>query len=121
MVSGDIEIAFSNEMWLEYEEAIVRSSGVMRWQHIARFFDGMKSLHRNIIQVEPTFRFAVISTDPDDNKGADCAIVSGAKFIVAEDQHFAALIGSGYRPQPITPQAFVGDYLLLQRSGPFLE
>lgn len=113
MIAGDIEIAFSNEMWLKYEEATVRSSGTARWHRITRFFDGLKLLRQNIVHVEPTFRFAAIFSDPDDNKFVDCAIVSGADFIVTGDRHFATLIGSGYRPQPITPQNFVAHHLRL--------
>jgi uncharacterized protein len=47
------------------------------------------------------------SADRDDDKFADCAITANADFIVTSDAHFRVLAGSGYRPQPITPEMFI--------------
>ncbi|MEO5913852.1 MAG: hypothetical protein ABIS50_06440 [Luteolibacter sp.] len=52
-----------------------------------------------------------MSADRDDDKFADCAITADADFIVTSDSHFRVLNGSGYRPQPITPEAFIDRYL----------
>lgn len=41
--------------------------------------------------VSPTFRFGLITEDPDNNKFVDCAITAGARFIVTEDHHFNVL------------------------------
>lgn len=37
------------------------------------------------------YRFNLITTDPDDNKFVDCAIVAGATYIVSNDRHFEEL------------------------------
>ena len=39
----------------------------------------------------PHYQFNLITSDPDDNKFVDCAIVANAKFIVTEDHHFDIL------------------------------
>ena len=74
---------------------------------MAKLIEILERLHGNIIRVEPAFRFSVITVDPDDNKFVDSAIAAAADFVVTEDQHFAPLLHSGYRPQPITPAAFM--------------
>jgi putative PIN family toxin of toxin-antitoxin system len=111
LLSGRLELALSNEITLEYEEVITRLSGAARWQQLASLFDVLDRLHGNIVRVEPAYRFRVIALDPDDNKFVDCAIAAAADYILTEDRHFAALAGAGYRPQPITPQAFMHDHL----------
>ena len=45
----------------------------------------------NIEHVNPTYRFNLITTDPDDNKFVDCAIIAGATYIVSNDHHFQEL------------------------------
>lgn len=64
-----------------------------------------------ILRVSPTFRFHLIGADADDDKFADCAIAAEADYIVTEDRHFDALRGSGYKPQPVTPEEFIRGHL----------
>ena len=45
----------------------------------------------NVHRVDAQFRFGLITADYDDNKFVDCAIVSGAQFIVTNDSHFDVL------------------------------
>ena len=45
----------------------------------------------NILRKDPYCQFRLIEQDPDDNKFVDCAIVSGADYIVSEDAHFRVL------------------------------
>lgn len=45
----------------------------------------------NLLRVNPTFRFNLINSDPDDNKFVDCAIAAGAAYIVTNDHHFKEL------------------------------
>ena len=107
LLDGRIELAISIEILLEYQETITRLSGRSRWEQVERFFSLLFILHSNILFLEPHFRFSVITADPDDNKFVDCAIAAQASLIITSDRHFGALIGSGYKPQPITPDAFV--------------
>lgn len=107
LLAGRLELALSTEILLEYEEIITQLSGQTRWQQVASLFEVLGRLHGTIVRVEPTFRFHVITVDPDDNKFVDCAIVAEADFVVTADRHFSTLIGAGYRPQPIHPDEFV--------------
>ena len=43
------------------------------------------------MRFDPHFSFGLITTDADDNKFVDCAIVANAHFIVTEDKHFNVL------------------------------
>lgn len=111
LLNGRIELAVSNEILLEYEETVTLLSGPARWQQVERFFTLLFQLHGNVRFVEPQFRFGVISADPDDNKFTDCAIAGSADFIITSDRHFDALIGAGYKPQPVTPDEFIRQHL----------
>ena len=111
LLAGQLVLVLSNEMLTEYEEAAVRFSGAAYWNRAIGFFGVCARLHGNIVPVSPTFRFGLILADPDDNKFVDCAIVANADYILTEDRHFAALTGSGCRPQPITPQTFIDQHL----------
>lgn len=108
---GRLTLAVSTPILLEYEEVIVRYSNSTRWQDLWRFFCLIGLAHGNVHNIGPQYRFHTIIGDPDDDKFADCAIVADADFIITEDKHFRALIGTGYKPQPITPQDFVSRFL----------
>ena len=45
----------------------------------------------NVEHINPTFRFNLITADPDDNKFVDCAVIAGATYIVSNDRHFREL------------------------------
>ena len=111
LLAGRIELAISNEILFEYQETITRLSGAARWQQVERFLTLLFYLHANILFLEPHFRFGVVTADPDDNKFVDCAIAAQAECVITSDQHFGALIGSGYKPRPITPQEFIQAHL----------
>jgi len=111
LLDGQLILAVSTEILLEYEEIIVKLSGTERWRDVATFLELLTQLHGNIRQIEPHYRFGVIAADPDDNKFCDCAIAAEADFIVTEDSHFGALKSAGYKPQPITPEEFIRLYL----------
>ena len=111
LLTGRIELAVSNEILMEYEEAITLLSGRGRWQQVERFLNLLFYLHANVLFIEPHFRFAVITADPDDNKFCDCAIAGEADHIITSDRHFDALIGAGYKTKPITPEAFIRQHL----------
>ena len=44
-----------------------------------------------VLDTNSLIRFHLIESDNDDNKFVDCAIISGARFIVTEDHHFNVL------------------------------
>ena len=55
--------------------------------------------------------WTTITGDADDDAFADCAIVADAYFIITEDHHFDTMRGSGYKPQPVTPEEFIRLHL----------
>lgn len=111
LLEGRITLAVSTPMLLEYEEVISRLAGRARWEDVARMFTLISLLHGTIREVTPSYRFRAITGDVDDDAFADCAIVANADFIITEDQHFNALRGSGYQPQPVTPAEFIRRHL----------
>jgi predicted nucleic acid-binding protein len=72
---------------MEYEEVIS--------QKTSSFFADIiiKALlnRRNLVRVSPTWRFQLITQDPDDNKFVDCAISGQAEILVSNDKHFNIL------------------------------
>jgi putative PIN family toxin of toxin-antitoxin system len=107
LLDGRLTLAVSTEILLEYEEVITRLSGDSRWREVLRLLELLDQLHGNLQRVQPAYRFAIITTDPDDNKFCDCAIAAAADYIVTEDLHFAALATAGYQPKPIAPMEFI--------------
>lgn len=109
--SGRFVWALSTDILMEYQEVVVRESGSARWQTLGRLLD-LAVVHRHHTQkVSPAFFFRTISADRDDDKFADCAIPAHADFIITRDKHFNVLVGSGFKPQPITPEEFIRLHL----------
>ena len=80
-------LCISNEIMNEYEEVLARKIS-------PTFADRMIHVilnSENVIFTHPTFRFNLITTDSDDNKFVDCAIVANADYIVSQDMHFNIL------------------------------
>lgn len=109
-LDGRLTWAVSTEILLEYEEILARRSGQERAAKALHLIEVMADadLCRRIV---PHFQWHLIVADPDDNKFADCAIAAEADFIITGDRHFEALAGSGYKPQPLAPEAFIRRHL----------
>lgn len=78
-------LCYTNEMLLEYREIIARRFGD------AQFAEDVVELllmMPNTERISPSYHFNLITSDPDDNKFVDCAIIAGATFIVSNDRHF---------------------------------
>ena len=108
---GRLSLAVSTPILLEYEEVICRYADRRRWEDVWSFLTLIASLHRTVHHIGPNYRFHTIIGDADDDAFADCAIVAGADWIITSDHHFDVLPGSGYKPQPITPEKFIQQYL----------
>ncbi len=80
-------LCVSNEIINEYEEVIGRNVN----PRLAEMVILTMLKRRNVERVQPTYRFNLIKSDPDDNKFVDCALVANARFIVTEDHHFDIL------------------------------
>ena len=109
-VLGKISWAISNRILTEYEEILTRSAGHKEWQLMLRIIELADAISNSVIWVGPHYQFRIIGSDPDDNAFTDCAIAAHADFVITEDRHFAPLANAGYRPQPITPEAFIAQF-----------
>jgi putative PIN family toxin of toxin-antitoxin system len=79
-----IELCVSPEILLEYEEILSQKASLQ----IAEIVLKILATRRNVKKIEPSWRFNMIKSDPDDNKFVDCAICGNAEFIVSNDSHF---------------------------------
>jgi predicted nucleic acid-binding protein len=103
--------ALSTEILLEYEEIAAREIGGKAVERLMQFIKIADQTRGVIRRVSPSFRFRLITGDAEDDKFADCAIAAEADFIVTADHHFDVLRGSGYKPQPVTPEEFIRLHL----------
>lgn len=111
LLHGQMEWAVSTDILLEYEEVAARELNEAAAHQLLRLLSLLEQTRGNIRRIHPTFSFHLITTDPDDDKFVDCAIVAEADYILTSDHHFAVMKGSGYKPQPITPADFIAQCL----------
>lgn len=86
-LQGEYNLCISNDILEEYVEVIGRNIR-------PSFADAISYVllnSANVVFVDPTYSFQLITVDVDDNKFVDCAIVSNARYIVTEDRHFNVL------------------------------
>ena len=86
-LAGKYTISVSNEILEEYVEVMGRNISPTVADMVAYTLLAKK----NVLRFDPHFRFHLIESDNDDNKFVDCAINSGAMYIVTEDHHFNVL------------------------------
>ncbi len=86
-VEGRYVLCVSNEILEEYEEIIASHMSPLA----ARLAVETILRANNVIRVDAQFHFNLITSDIDDNKFVDCAIVANADYIVSEDSHFNIL------------------------------
>ena len=87
ILSGKHILCVTNEIIEEYAEVLSRLAN----QRVAQFVVDTILESRFVQFVNPTFRFNLITADPDDNKFVDCAICANAKYIVSNDHHYDIL------------------------------
>lgn len=86
LYKGEIELAISNEILMEYAEKME----IMFSTVGPKILDGISYLP-NVVKVDTKFKFLLIEVDPDDNKFVDCAIAINADYLVSNDKHFNVL------------------------------
>jgi len=86
-VCGEYDLCVTTEILAEYEEIVGRMTSPV----VARLVVEAILRAPNTLRIEASFRFGLITEDPDDNKFVDCAIAANADFIVSEDKHFNVL------------------------------
>lgn len=87
-LNKEYTLCVSNEIMFEYREIIEHFCGD---SVLSNFIMQIITTALNVEFVNPTFRFNLIQADQDDNKFVDCAIISGATYIVSNDKHFNVL------------------------------
>ena len=83
----EYDLCVSNEIVDEYQEILEKQTTSRIAEHLIMLLINSG----NVKFINPQYRFNLITSDPDDNKFVDCAIVGGADFIVSDDAHFAIL------------------------------
>ena len=87
LLEGHFFICVSNAILLEYEETRYPLHRRENADRLRAFL----AISPFVIPVAPSYRFALISADPDDNKFVDSAIAANADYVVTSDHHFDVL------------------------------
>ena len=87
VLSGNICLCVNTEILNEYEEILSQKISPEVANNVV---EAIARLHSTVYQ-EIYVHFGLIHDDEDDNKFADCAIASGAEFIVTNDKHYNVL------------------------------
>ena len=91
-LAGRFDLCVSNEILEEYQEILEQQITPTIAENIVLLILNQK----NVQLVDPHFRLAIITADPDDNKFVDCAFAANATFIVSDDTHFDVLSGVSF-------------------------
>ena len=84
-LAGKYVLCVSNEILTEYEEILAQHTS----PEVAHNVVEAIARHPQTLYRESFFHFHLLSDiDKDDDKFVDCAITSGADYIVTEDSHF---------------------------------
>ncbi len=81
-------LCYTTEILCEYEEVLNR---FFRDAELTKAVLQILLTGSNTERIDPSFRFRLITEDPDDNKFVDCAIIAGATYIVSNDRHYNVL------------------------------
>jgi putative PIN family toxin of toxin-antitoxin system len=111
LANGEICLAVTAATILEYEEIAGERGGPAFAARIMHWLSLVSAAYESVAVVQPSYQFRVISSDPDDNKFVDCAIVANADFVITNDSDYAVMANAGYKPQPIKPEDFIARYL----------
>ena len=87
LLEGRFQAVISNEILTEYIEIIERKANVFVATNIAESITNLP----NVEKIEISYKWNLITTDPDDNKFVDCAIAGRVKYVVTDDKHFNIL------------------------------
>ena len=82
-----ITFCFTTDIINEYCEILCRFYG----QRFTNDVINELLISPNVIKAQNYFTWNFIYTDPDDNKFVDCAITTGADYLVTNDRHFNIL------------------------------
>jgi putative PIN family toxin of toxin-antitoxin system len=87
IIERKIQIAFTNDILLEYEEQIATHWKPEVASDVARSLIELSTANLMVSQ----FKLNLIHTDEDDNKFVDCVFAANADYIVTNDSDFNTL------------------------------
>ena len=87
LLNGKIQLIITNEILTEYVEIIERKTNAIVAKNIAELLIQL----RNVEKIEVSYKWNLITEDPDDNKFVDCAVAGRVKYVVTNDKHFSVL------------------------------
>lgn len=79
---------FSNEILSEYDEIIGRKFS----QDVANYVISSLLASINHERFEPSYKYQLVTQDPDDNKFVDCAVGANVDYLVTDDRHILSLL-----------------------------
>ena len=106
VLCGKISLCVNTEILDEYEEILAQKTNS---EVATNVVEAIARLHTTVYQ-EIYVHFGLIKDDEDDNKFADCAVASGAEFIVTNDKHYNILTRT---PWPDIKVTNINEYIKL--------
>lgn len=85
--AGLCECCFSRPIRDEAKRVLIQKFG---WAEV-RAEAALTTLSSWFKEIKPTEKLAVIKDDPDDDRIVECAVASGAQFIISGDRHLLLL------------------------------
>lgn len=100
---------FSNEILSEYDEIIGQNFS----QDVADYVLSSLLASDNHELFESSYKYLLVTQDPDDNKFVDCAIGANVDYLVTDDRHILSIlkIPDLFPPVPIVTFAQFRDIL----------
>ncbi len=87
ILDGETILCVTTEILFEYEEILTKFYG----RNVAKMVVEMILILPQTAKYDIYYHWKLITEDPDDNKFVDCAVISGAKYLVSDDKHFNVL------------------------------
>ncbi len=97
ILDSKIQIAFTPEILIEYEEQISKHWNPSVALNVIRSLTEIITAKFVLIY----YNLGLIIADPDDNKFVDCAFASNADYIITNDNHFRVLKNIGFPSIPV--------------------
>ena len=87
ILDGETILCVTTEILFEYEEILTKFYG----RNVAKMVVEMILILPQTEKYDIYYHWKLITEDPDDDKFVDCAVISGAKYLVSDDKHFNIL------------------------------
>lgn len=101
-------LLISTQILLEYEEVL---HSLFPKELLEQFWLFLLT-SKNVVFVDPTYRFQLPPGDEDDQKFVDCAICGNADFIITNDKHYKILKNVDFpKVKIITAEYFIEEII----------